>query len=377
MTGKNGPPRLTWEQVLAWRMQRQWLSETSADSAVGIVRRLAGVQAQVASSAVAAVALRQTKPQSGEVDRLLSEGSLMRTWAMRGTLHLLAPEDAGAYLALIAAARIWEKSSWQRAFLDARTLNRLTTVVGELLDGRVLTREELVAGIVERTGDEALGDRVRSGWGAVLKPLAWQGIVCNGPSNGARVTFTRPDTWLPHWSGLPKEDEAASVAVASYLGAHGPASAAAFDQWLCRGASTKASLRSWFAQLGDRLTVVDVEGERLYTRTEDLVDLVHAVPDTTIRLLPAFDQYVLGPGTGDIHIIAAHRRACVSKTAGWISPVVVAGGRVVGTWHVTQDQLGIELFGEDGDTSPNALNAEVERVASVAGTRYTMSVTIV
>ncbi|MDQ1391656.1 MAG: hypothetical protein QOF30_633, partial [Acidimicrobiaceae bacterium] len=50
------PPRLTWDQVLVWRMKRQWLSETTAGSAVDVVRRLAGVQAQVPSAAVAAVA---------------------------------------------------------------------------------------------------------------------------------------------------------------------------------------------------------------------------------------------------------------------------------------------------------------------------------
>ncbi len=358
-------------------MKRQWLSETTTGTAVAVVRRLAGVQAQVPLSAASAVALRQTTPQAGEVDRLLSERCLMRTWAMRGTLHLLALENAGAYLSLVAAARTWEKGSWQSAFLDARDLHRLATVVAELLDGKVLSRDELVAGVVERTGDRRLGDKVRSSWGAVLKPLAWQGILCNGPGNGARVTFTRPDTWFADWPGLPTADEAASEVIPAYLGAHGPASAATFDQWLCRGASKRASLRAWFAQLGDRLTIVDVEGERLHARTEDIGDLVAAVPEDTIRLLPAFDQYVLGPGTGDPRIIAVHRRAFISKAAGWISPVVVAGGKVVGTWHVTQDRLDIELFGEHVGISRDALTREVLRVGSVAGTRYTMSVTTV
>jgi hypothetical protein len=87
---------LTWERVLAWRMRRQWLTSATTGDAVAVVRRLAGVQAQVASSAAAAIACRQQSPQPDEVERLLSERSLMRTWAMRGTLHLLAPDDAGS-----------------------------------------------------------------------------------------------------------------------------------------------------------------------------------------------------------------------------------------------------------------------------------------
>ncbi|MDQ6617050.1 MAG: winged helix DNA-binding domain-containing protein, partial [Actinomycetota bacterium] len=137
-------------------------------------------------------------------------------------------------------------------------------------------------------------------------------------------------------------------AVSSYPGAHGPARAAAFDHWLCRGTSKKASLRAWSAQLGDRLTTVDVEGDKIRAHTEDVGDLVDAVPDDTIRLLPAFDQYVPGPGTNDVH--------------------------VTGTWNVTKDRLKIQLFGEHGDSSRGALTREVERVASVAATSYTMSV---
>jgi hypothetical protein len=367
---------LTWDQVLVWRMKRQWLSETTAGSAVDVVRRLAGVQAQVPSAAVAAVAARQIEPRSGEIDELISKRDLMRTWAMRGTLHLLAPDDAGAYLSLLSASRSWEKGSWQRTFLEMGDLDRLAGAVYELLDGTVLSREELVAGVVARTGDTVLGEKVRSGWGAVLKPLAWQGILCNGPSGGTRITFTRPDTWFPDWSGLPPVEQAASVAVRAYLGAYGPASPASFDQWLSRGTSKKPALRSWFAQLGDQLAVVDVEGEMLHARAEDLGDLMDSLPDSTVRLLPAFDQYVLGPGTSDVRIIAAHRRRFISKAAGWISPVVVAGGKVVGTWQVTRDRVEVELFAEHGDLAPDVLAREAERVASGAGggTHYSTSV---
>ncbi len=160
---------------------------------------------------------------------------------------------------------------------------------------------------------------------------------------------------------------------------YGPASPATFDQWLSRGTSKRAALRTWFAQLGDQLVVVDVEGEMLHARAEDLGDLMDSRPDRTVRLLPAFDQYVLGPGTSDVRIIAAPRRRFISKAAGWISPVVVAGGKVVGTWQVTRDRVEVELFAEHGDLAPDVLAREVERIASGAGggTHYSMSVSTV
>ena len=368
---------LTWDQVLAWRMQRQWLTQPTTGDAVAVVRRLAGVQAQVASSAAAAIACRQQSPPPDEVERLLSERSLLRTWAMRGTLHLLDPDDAASYLSLLAASRSWEKGSWQRTFLSLDDLNRLTEVVRELLDRKVLTRAELVAGVVSRTGDQALGDHVASGWGAVLKPLAWQGVICHGPTFGGRISFTRPDTWLPNWPGLLAPEDAALVAIPAYLGAHGPASPATFDQWLCRGVSKKASLRGWFDHLGSRLTLVDVEGENLYARTEDIDDLSTAQEASTVRLLPAFDQYILAPGTSDTRIISASRRSAVSQAAGWISPVVVARGRVVGTWKVTDLQIAIALFGEEEPVDRRALDDEIRAFADRSGADYTVAVTIV
>jgi hypothetical protein len=323
---------LNWRGVLAWRMRRQFLHRPRATSVPAVVRRLAGVQAQVASAAEQAVAARQPKPRAGAVAAALAGNDLVRTWAMRGTLHVLHPDDAPAFLSLLAQTKVWEKGSWQRTFVDARQLAAITEAARAALAGKVLTREQLAAAIVAHTRDESIAEHLTSGWGAVLKPLAWQGYLVNGPSEGNRVTFTQPD-----WPGLPEPEEAAGIAIPAYLGAYGPASADTFDQWLSRGASKRAALKGWFAALVEAgaIVAVEVEGEPAYARAEDVDGLATAKPFDEVRLLPAFDQFVLGPGTGDVHIIDAHRRAAISKAAGWISPVVVCRGRVAGTWSLT------------------------------------------
>lgn len=89
-------------------------------------------------------------------------------------------------------------------------------------------------------------------------------------------------------------------------------------------------LRGWFADLADELAVVEVAGSPAYARAGDIEEIAATRPSEVVRLLPAFDQFVLGSGTQDTAIIAAGRRPAVSRPAGWISPVVVAGGRVVG-----------------------------------------------
>src|SRR2546430_899412 len=217
-------------------MRRQLLDPVGDESAVGVVRRLCAVQAQVASFAELCVRVRRTRSKPGEVGRALSDGRLIKTWAMRGTLHLLTPEEGGAFLSLIAAGRPWARPSWQRYFgVTPDQIDVLRQVVREALDGTVLTREELVASVVARPGLGHVGDALRSGWGTLLKPLAWQGDLCFGPSRGPRVTFTRPDAASSRWAGVPEPDEAAPIVIVAYFGAYGPATVENFLNWLAPG----------------------------------------------------------------------------------------------------------------------------------------------
>jgi hypothetical protein len=279
---------------------------------------------------------------------------------------LLTPEDGGAFLSLIAAGRPWERPSWQRYFgVTTKQLDLLRRTVREALDGRLLTRDELVTAVIAQRGLEHVGEALRSGWGTLLKPLAWQGDLCHGPSRGNRVTFMQPETASSRWAGVPDPDEAAPVAIAAYFGAYGPATIEAFGNWLSGGWFGKRQLRAWFDALGQRLAEVDVDGERAYVLAEHLDELVSARPTAAVRLLPGFDQYVLGPGTADGHVVPTPRRSAVSKQSGWISPVAVARGVVCATWELDGDRVSISWFKEAGRPPRKALEAEVRRLSAI------------
>ncbi|KAB2380987.1 winged helix DNA-binding domain-containing protein [Actinomadura montaniterrae] len=345
---------VTWAQVLAWRMRRQFIEPPGGASAVEIARRLAGVQAQVASAAELAVAVRQAKPRPGEVaSAVLGERTLVKTWAMRGTLHLLPADEAAAYLVLCAAIRNWEKATWQRTFgATPADLEAIAGAAAEALaGGDALTREELTTAVVEETGSRHLAEVLGSGWGVLLKPLAWWGVLCYGPPQGTRVTFTSPEHWLPAWKGLPPVDEAARTVVHAYLGAHGPATPEMFDNWLMRKGNRKRDVKGWFAAAADGLSTVDVEGVPMYVQEQHVEELQATAPATSVRLLGAFDQYVLGAGTGAPYLIPAERRAEVSRTGGWISPVVLHEGRVAGVWEAKDGDPSVTAF-EDLPAEP-------------------------
>jgi len=360
--------KVSWSQALSWRLERQLLNPVGDLSVADTVRRLCGVQSQVASSAELAVRVRRRTSRAGDVTRALAKGDLVKTWAMRGTLHLLTPEDAGVYLSLLAAGRSWEAPSWQKWFgVGPKEIEALRVATRDALDGRALTREELASEVTRTRGLGHIGQELASSWGTLLKPLAWQGDLALGASQGNRVTFVRPDQASPRWAGLPEPDAAAPIAILAYLAAYGPATVDGFSKFISRGRVSKRSLRTWFSALGDRVCEVEVDGESSYVRSEDLDDLAAARPSNAVRLLPGFDQWVLGPGTDDPRIVAPARRAAVSRQAGWISPVILRGGDVAGTWQLDGATIEIEWFSEAGKPPKRAVSAEVARLGSILG----------
>ena len=356
---------VTEQQALAWRTRRQLLDPVGTLGTVQVVGRLCGVQAQVASSAELAVRVRRETSRYGEVGRALAGGRLVKTWAMRGALHLLSPENGASLLSIMAADRLWER--WGRYFgRSSKQMDVLWRTVCEILQGPPLTRIELADAVAARRGLAYAGDALRSSYGEILKPLAWRGEVCFGPSRDGRVTFSHPGAVSPRWPGLTDADEAAPVAIVSYLRAYGPASFENLAAWL-GGAVDKRRLRAWFRALGDRRAEVDVDGRTAHVRAEDLDELLATKPSDTLRLLPGFDQYVLGCGTRDPVVVPPARRAAVSRQSGWISPVVLQGGFVRGTWEFAGDEVRIAWFEEGGRPPRKAVALEVLRLSSLLG----------
>src|SRR5690242_18720597 len=192
--------KLTWRRAAAWRLRRHYLDgRAPAGSLLPVASRLCGLHAQLMSSAVLTAWARVEGLDSDAVAKALWEDrTLVKTWAMRGTLHLLPANELPLwYAALGTSRRYLNPALWQKYFgITIEDLDRLTEAVGAALDGRVMTREELVQEVGRLTGSAAFGSKLAQSWGTILKPAAFSGRLCFGPSLGQRVQFTRPDTWL-------------------------------------------------------------------------------------------------------------------------------------------------------------------------------------
>lgn len=343
-------------------MRQQLLHPVGTESVAGVVRRLGAVPAQLDSTAELAVRARQERSRPGEVARALAKGEIIKSFAFRGATHLLTPEEGGAFLALRAASRMWELPSWQSFYgLTPSDWPLLRGAVREALADGPMTRDELGAAVTALPKFRHLGFAFADGAGTLLKPLAWQGDMSFGPPRDGRATFQRLDV-NPRWTGLPGLDEAGMQAVEAYFRAYGPATPDHVRYWLGEGLGAgRKRIQTWIASLGDRLAVVDIDGEPAYILREDL-DALAATPATTaVRLLPGHDQWVLGPGTADARVVPPARRALVSRKAN----LVIVGGVVSGTWSLSDDQAVVSWFPEAGPPPHEALAEEVARLAGI------------
>src|SRR5581483_5284122 len=169
-------------------------------SLLTVASRLCGLHAQVLSSAELTAWARVAGLERGAVSRALwQDRTLVKTWAMRGTLHLLPASELPMWHAALATSpRYLRPQAWQNYFgITMEELDQVTAAVAVALEGRVLTREALVQEIARITRSKTFAKKVaESSWGTILKPAAFAGHLCFGPGVGQRVQFTRPDTWL-------------------------------------------------------------------------------------------------------------------------------------------------------------------------------------
>ena len=332
---------LSWAQVLAFRTSRQLLVPRGTKRPVEVARRLVGVQAQVASAAELAVAVRRRSPRRGEVDRALADRTLVKTWAMRGTLHLLPADAAPLVLATLSRLRPWTAPAWERYHgVSKADVQRVLDALPDVLSGEPITREELGAAVVGRVRSTAVAAKLASGWSELLKPAAFAGILLQGPARDGRATFVRSDSWVDGWR-QHDPDEAGVELLRMYLAVYGPASVQHVADWW--GRQRETAVRPWFARLADELVTVEVEGAVLFALRADLAALRRTKPDHSVRLVSNFDQYFLGAGSGSAAFVPPKRKSRVSRAAGWISPLVLRGGRVAGVWELDREAGRIEV----------------------------------
>lgn len=363
---------LTWPQVHAWRLGQHHLQQRAeSQQLLEVVSRIGGVQAQLMPAAELALWARvDGLAAAGVADALWSERSLVKTWVMRGTLHLIAAGDLPLYVAARAAYTINRPPSYYRYHgVTPDELDAIIEGIPQVLSDVPLTREQLAEGVAERAGNPNLREVLLSGWGALLKPSAFRGDICFGPNQGQNVTFVLPGCWIGEWES-PEPQRAIQEVARRYLRAFGPATTDDFARWF---GLTAGQAKKVFRSLGDEITAVDVEAWPAWA----LAAILESLPDLdvtpVVRLLPQFDAYVLGVARDCEPILQAEYKSRVYRPQGWISAVVLVNGRMKGVWtydrHGDQITLRVEMFEPPTAATIRGVEAEVERLGDFLNTR--------
>ncbi|MGX7673978.1 winged helix DNA-binding domain-containing protein [Plantactinospora sp. DSM 117369] len=375
MTGAEPAVSVTWEQVLAFRLGRHLLAGKPGDAGhtvTGVASRLCGLHAQIASCAELAVTVRSDKLRPGDVAAAVTDRALVKTWAMRGTLHLLPAAEMPLWTAAGRMRRGHLTPSWLRYQGVTRDeLDAIQAAIPEALSGAELTREELAIAVSDRIGRPEMAERLRSGWGDLFKPSAYRGDLCFGSGRGRNVTFVNPRDWVDaEWDSIAP-DAALVEVVRRFVAAYGPVAREDFARWWgCQPAEAGRAM----AALGDELTPVDVAGHRGFVRAVDLEELMTAAlpRGPHARLLPGFDPYVVAacPRNHEA-LLPPERKEEIYRPQGWISAVLLDRGRICGVWRHEQSRAAVTLslqgFGPVAARTRKAFGARAESLAHALG----------
>jgi hypothetical protein len=304
------------------RLAAHLLGAERAESPADAVRWMLALQAQDYPGAKWSVGLRTAGATQRDVEAAFDAGQLVRSWPMRGTLHLVVAEDLPWMLELTAPRAI-ASAAQRRATLGitgAEIERARETAIAALSGRRALARSDLL-GAIQEGGVSTAGQRGYH----LLWYLAQTGTLVLGGAEGRGQAFALLDEWVRDRLKL-EPDEALGELARRYFASHGPATVADLVRW---SGLTVRDVRRGLAVAGEALVTVEVAGVAYHLAPETLGA---AAPARGVLLLPGFDEYVLGYRDRSAALAPEHRDAVVPGGNGMFKATIVVDGEVVGTW---------------------------------------------
>jgi hypothetical protein len=332
---------------------------------------MTAMQAQDFAGAVTSVALRTKSRSRSEVHAALDNGSVVRSWPMRGTLHFVAAEDLSWMLELTAdrslatATRYRTQLGLELSFIERARAVALETLTG----GGRMSRAQLLASW-EKAGLKS----VKQHGYLLIWHLAQSRTLCLGPTGlgptGLGPTGLGPteatdqhfvlfDEWITTSRQLD-HDEALGEWALRYFRSHGPATVKDFTGWTkLKAADVKVAIAIAAPAL-ERLVVDDVT---YYLDPQTLAAFGARRPKARdVFLLPGFDEYVLGYQDRSAVLPPEFATRVVPGGNGIFLPTVISDGEVIGTWKRVGTGTNRALAATPFSTFDEKIDEAVQRV---------------
>jgi hypothetical protein len=327
-----------------------------------VVAHLVGVQAQVVSAAGIALAIRTDGLTADVVRRARSQDrSIVLTWAMRGTLHLLTAEDHRRFAGVLTEPHV--SRSMRRLGeegISADDTERAVALIERMLAREGPLRRPEIAARLRRRGIRTEGQAIAH---LVWLAAATRGL-CFGPDRDGVRTFVLARDWVGEPERVERDDVLSDLAL-RYLRSHAPATVDDFAAW--SGLRIAQARRAW-TTIADRSSEVATPLGRMDVPRGRLPQ----TEDRQFRLLPEFDEFLLGWKDRGFSV-PAERRGAINAGGGLIRPVVLEDGAAIGTWKIerarSSETLVVRPFGRMSAATRRELTVEAERLARYEGTR--------
>lgn len=311
------------------RLRNQQIAQSRFQQPDAVVAWLGAMQGQDYAGVKWSVGLRLPGSTDADVERAISDARLVRSWVMRGTLHLMAGADARWIVELVGPRLIGQSAARHKELeLDAATLLRSRDVLGKALGGHHRLRRSELFEVLEQQGISTQGQRGYH----ILRHVSLDGLLVQGVAEREDPTFRLLDEALPNAPALAREEALAELA-RRYFQSRGPATLKDFAWWL---GLPIGDARAGLGAAKDALIEETISGTRYWLSPDS-----HAAPadlpdlESLAFAPPGFDEFHLGYQDRDAVLDPQHAtKVCPGKN-GVFFPTIVVGGRMIGTWKRT------------------------------------------
>jgi hypothetical protein len=333
-----------------------------------IARSIAGAQAQDVYAGPLTFRSRSRTLTAEDIRRArVEKRSLLRTWVMRKTVHLIPTDDAGWWLPLFEPGiEKWSRRRLSQLGLSSAKQDKALRLAGEALaDEGPLTRSEV------RERIEAGGVKLNQQTGMhIALTSVVSGIACLGPDRGSSTCLVRRDDWLGKAPAFDR-DRALGELSRRYLGGFAPATDRDFAYW---AGLPLRDVRAGLDSISKEIEEVQVGDETMLAMRGGRPRLPR---QGQVRLLGNFDTYLLGWKDREFAVTGEHAAHVKEGGGGWIRPVIVEDGVVIGGWRSSRKggrlEIALNLRQRERDRVGAKIEAEVRDIERFEGTPVEVS----
>lgn len=334
------------QDILKIRLLNQQLNDSKFTDITKLVKYLGAVQSQDYEPGKLTIGLRVPNSTSQQVEELINQRKIVRTWPMRGTLHYVSSEDV-YWMTKLLGPRINRKmaSYYKKLDMSEEVINRAEKILIKNLKGNNQIDRQSIYELWEKEGINTKQQRGLF----LLQNFAQKSLICFGSRKDKQFTFGLIEDIAPNAKKLSQDESLKEIAL-RYFTSHGPAQISDLAWW---SGLTIAEVKKGIELNGKDLLEQQIE-DRIFYMSPNIPEIKE--DKLPIKFLQAYDEFT----------IAYKDRSDMSKYNIFVKDgfyaMIIKNGEVIGSWRralekdlvILQAKMAVKLNSQDKKDLENA-----------------------